>query len=128
MCGAWSYSITKSDGNAVDAAVFSVTGLSLVTASTDTTKVGPHLMSFKAWQGTYTGFALDTAFTVTITDSCNSITVTPSSLDDQTYTLSKTQIDLTFAAFLFTPSYCPFVYTHTTTADANLVSFDASTR
>jgi len=82
LCGAWSYSITKSDLTAIDAAVFTVTGLSLVTASTDTTKVGPHPMSFKAWQGTYTGFALDTTFTVTITDSCSSATLTPSSLAD----------------------------------------------
>jgi len=128
LCGAWSYSITKSDGNAIDAAVFTATGLSLVTTSTDTAKVGTHPMSFKAWQGSYTGFAVDTAFTVTITDSCNSITATPSSLVDQTYLLSKTQIDLTFAAFTFTPAYCPFVYTLTTDANANLVSLDAATR
>ena len=128
MCGAWNYSITKSDGNAIDAAVFTVTGSSLVTTSTDTAKVGTHLMSFKAWQGTYSAYEVVTPFTVTITDTCSTATLAPSSLADQTYTLSKTQIDLTFAAFGFTPSYCPFVYTHTTTADANLVSFDASKR
>ena len=128
LCGAWSYSITKSDLTAIDAAVFTVTGLSLVTTSTDTAKVGTHPMSFKAWQGSYTGFAVDTAFTVTITDSCDTTTVTPSSLADQTYLLSKAQIDLTFAAFTFTPAYCPFVYTAVTDADANLVSFDMSTK
>jgi len=128
ICGVWNYEIKKSDGNAIDSAVFAILGLNFNTASTDTAKIGEHPMIFKAWQGTYTGVALQAPFKVTITDSCSTATLAPSSIADQTYTLSKTQIDLTFAAFGFTPSYCPFVYTHTTDADANLVSFFTSTR
>jgi len=128
ICGVWNYDITKSDGSAIDSAVFAISGLNFYTASTDTAKIGEHSLIFKAWQGTYTGVALEAPFKVTIADSCSSATLTPSSLAAQTYTLSTTQIDLTFSAFGITPSYCPLVYSHTTTADANLVSFDASNR
>ena len=74
-------------------------------------------------------------FTIVITDTCETPTVTASSLSNEVYVIGTGAASTpAFAAFTFTPVYCPITYSMSSispalpTADPSAITLDATNR
>jgi len=114
LCGSWNYKFTYADDSPLDTNAFQqdfgTDPKRFTIYSTDDSLVNTYTIKFTAWQGTFvSNFDVQT-FTVVITDDCLSMVLSPSSLPDQTYLLSKDAKSVTYADFSRVPAYCPLTY------------------
>jgi len=140
ICGDWAFTLemnTIPTPTVLDARAFFTdlpTSFEYSVYSTDDAMIGAHDILVTAWQGAYTAYAIQTTFTVTIIDACEAALITPSSLDDQFYFLTKPQITRTFEAFTSALDYCnsKLTYSLTTQTDGvyetNLISEDLASK
>ena len=96
----------------------------------DITKKGVYPIKYRVYHTSYTSnvVTLDAPFVITIVDPCDApVSVTPSALTNQAYTITDTALPYQFPVYTADPVWCDITYTYTITdvsGDA-AVSFNA---
>ena len=123
------------DDTPVDPDVFTFTGSSLKVQTDDSTKAKLYNLKVTATLVDYNTNIRSKDFDVEVLDFCEETQdITATSLANQEYSVSAPAVTtVAFAAFPFTPTYCPFTYDFLVTPalpapDTGAIAFDAVAR
>ena len=100
--------------------------------SEDVTKDGVYPISYRAYHTNYSSNAEEkrTAFTITIIDPCDEpISVTASTLANQEYTITQSNLDYQVPPYVASPTWCEITYSYSIMGPAGdaALTFNAST-
>jgi hypothetical protein len=120
ICGAFIYSITYSDGSAIDTSVFtfnSAGSMTLNTYTTLTSKVNNYALQITGQQGAYTVNKQSISIPINVIDNCPATTIGVPTILAQTYQIyvstltvniplfTSTMIDAICGTFSYTATY-----------------------